>query len=389
MKKYDVIVVGAGPAGSMAAYTLSKEGMKVLLIDRKDTPGRPKQCAEAIGKKTFEFLKMKVEDKWISNKYDSLLLGIGNKSKVLFKTPRTKGYVLDRKVFDYDLAMKAHSAGAEIIFGTAVEGVKIQDEVTIETTKGKRKAKVLIAADGPQSKIAKQLGLGQLKNNFSFQYELEGTHELSHTLQMLFYPGADSDSCAWIFPKKKSVNVGIASEFLPNLKKKLNQFVQTMDLSSRKILELNAGLIPGQNKLKKIFFDRVLIVGDAAGHTNPFTGGGIPTALYDGVLSAEVTIKAIKADRVDARYLCKYQQQWEKSPFGKAWREGGKLRKEADRYKNSKVLTRICSKVDFETITSRKGAIKKGISKGFTPKESIMLYKFMTLLFDKVIDYAM
>ncbi|PIU41549.1 MAG: hypothetical protein COS99_04860 [Candidatus Omnitrophica bacterium CG07_land_8_20_14_0_80_42_15] len=390
MKKYDVIVVGAGPAGSMASRTLAKKGLRVLLIERKRIPGMPKQCAEGINKKAFEFLDMQVKKNWISNEYDSILVGLIKGGKALFRTPRTKGYVLDRKVFDYDLAMEAKAEGSRLLLDTAVNKLSVgDDEVSVVTSKGQFSSTLLIAADGPQSHIARQLGLGRLNSYFAFQYELEGRPNLHSTLQVFLDSPSGLDGYCWIFPKKNSMNIGIGSTVLSGLKDRLDEFIKIMDLSSRKILELNTGLIPGRNKLKKAFYDRILVIGDAAGHTNPLTGGGIPVALYDGVLAGEIAVEAIKAGKVNSKFLHKYQRQWDRSPFGKAWEDGFRLKNDLTKQANTEILKSLFSKVGFETITGRKGAVKKLIEKGFTFRESRMLFRIVTGIFDKVIDYAM
>ena len=185
------------------------------------------------------------------------------------------------------------------------------------------------------------------------------------------------------------MNIGIGSTVLSGLKDRLDEFIKIMDLSSRKILELNTGLIPGRNKLKKAFYDRILVIGDAAGHTNPLTGGGIPVALYDGVLAGEIAVEAIKAGKVNSKFLHKYQRQWDRSPFGKAWEDGFRLKNDLTKQANTEILKSLFSKVGFETITGRKGAVKKLIEKGFTFRESRMLFRIVTGIFDKVIDYAM
>jgi len=389
MKKYDAIVIGAGPAGSMAAYTIAKEGMSVLLIDRKPSPGTPKKCAEAIGIKIFELLNLKIEDGWVSNEYDSLLAGFMEGNKILIKTSKTRGYVLNRRIFDYDLAMRSRKEGADHLFGSVVKRVSIEDEVIVSTEKGDFSSKIVIAADGARSIAARQLGLDGLKCHVSMQYEIEGRCDLPHTLQVFFYPEIDISGYCWIFPKKNSINIGLAAKRSAGLKDKLDQFVKAAGFSSRKITDINAGLLPGQNKMSKIYSDRVLVAGDAAGHTNPLTGGGIPAALYDGVLAGGICVKAIRRERFDAQSLSQYQQLWDKSPFGKAWSEGFKLMNNLDSSAYFNNLELIFSKIGPETINGRKGVIKKLLEKGLTFREIMILYKFGSVLFDVIIDYAM
>ena len=96
---YDVIVVGAGPAGSSAAYELAQRGLKILLLDKKKFIGQPKQCAEGINHPILEELKLKLKPEWISNKIDSVVISNCDYF-IKGQGRRTQGYVLDRKKFD-------------------------------------------------------------------------------------------------------------------------------------------------------------------------------------------------------------------------------------------------------------------------------------------------
>jgi digeranylgeranylglycerophospholipid reductase len=342
-----------------------------------------------VGKRTFELLNMEVKGEWVSNEYDSILLGQVGGGGGLIRTGRTRGYLLNRKRFDYDLAMMAKAEGAETLFGAAATGVEIKDDVVVTTATGIFKSRMVIACDGPQSRVANSLGLGRPKCYFTIQHELEGGCDLKHTLQILFYPEIGFETYCWIFPKKDSLNVGLTSKGLYGIKEKLEKFIAASGLSSRKVLEVNAGLLPGQNRLKRISADRLLVAGDAAGHANPLTGGGIPAALYDGLLAGEVALKALRAGAPDAGSLGEYQRRWEKGPFKTAWEAGFKVKGEIDTKLGSEALKGVFSKIGLETITGREGIIERFAGKGFTLREVRLLYRLTTSIFDKVIDYAM
>ncbi|MDD5439145.1 MAG: NAD(P)/FAD-dependent oxidoreductase [Candidatus Omnitrophica bacterium] len=388
MKRYDVIVVGAGPAGSMAGHTAAKAGLSVLLIDRKISPGTPKECAEGIGLKSLSFLNMRLEDRWISSEYDSIITGFLHGGKVMVKTGRTRGYVLNRKIFDHDLAMKACDAGAERLFGTSVSTVSIGDTVTVSTTKGDFTSGLIIASDGPQSRIARQCRLGTLDYAYGIQHELEGACDLPHTLQTLWCPGLDVDGYCWIFPKKNSVNIGLADSRIAGLKPKLERFIAETGFSSRRIVETNAGLIPCRKKLKRLYSNRLLVAGDAGGLANPITGSGIPAALYSGLSAGKTAVHAIKSGRFDEGSLSSYQRIWDESPFNKAWEAGLAMRAIFARQDNLKKFDRALSKMDAAVITGRKDLVNKLWGWKFSPGEMILFYRLGTRFFDKVIDYA-
>ena len=385
MQAYDVIVVGAGPAGSSASLKLAQTGIRVLLIDRKKRPGTPKECAEGVGARIFDLIKMPIAEEWISNRFDSASVSFAASGKITFKTFNTKVYVLNRKVFDYDLAMQAQRAGAQLLFGTPVTDVSIsRDGATVTTPAGSYTSKLLIAADGPQSQIAARLKMGNIKCGFGYQYELEGSTDLPHTLQIAFVSQVTGfDGYYWIFPKKDSLNVGIGSMRAFELKKRLDQFVLDSGLSSRRIIEQNAGLVPAQPHLADICADRLLIVGDAAGFTNPFTGGGIAAALYSGTLAADVAIAALRENRFDKRGLEMYARRWHDSPLSASWQAGLKLKALFDDPKRFRILSGVFAKFDSAIITSRKD-LMSFIFKGLSFQELHLLYK-ASILFRKII----
>ena len=165
MDNYDAIVVGAGPAGSMAAKTLAMKGKSVLLIERKKEIGAPVRCGEGFGSHWEEALGIKVSDKAASCHINgALLVSPDLKNSLTVRTGESKGYVLDRKVFDKELAIDAGRKGANIMVKSEVVDV-VKDNgklsgVVVENEEGRKTihAEVIIAADGAESRVARMAG---------------------------------------------------------------------------------------------------------------------------------------------------------------------------------------------------------------------------------------
>ncbi|MBU1201555.1 MAG: NAD(P)/FAD-dependent oxidoreductase [Nanoarchaeota archaeon] len=355
MKAYDLVVVGAGPAGSSAAMVAAKAGLRVALIDKKEKIGFPKQCAEGINHEAFSFLKLKVKNDWVSNKIDSFLCSSPGKGSIYIKRPGTKGYVLDRKKFDLDLAMMAQSEGADLFVGTRIIGLEKNNCVVKLNSGQSLKTKLLIAADGPFSSVARMVGSETVKNGVGLQYELNGSCDLSHSIHAYIGLNVVEQGWGWIFPKNNTLNVGIGSFNTVNLKTKLDLLVKNLGLQRRKILEVNGGLIPLHGPIKKIYHDNIMFVGDAAGHTNPVSGGGIPAAIFDGQLAARVAVEELEKNSFD---LSRYQSEWEQSVFGPAMKISLDVQKMFLKSLKKGDFDKFFEKITFEEITQKRELFK-------------------------------
>ncbi|MBU0471815.1 MAG: NAD(P)/FAD-dependent oxidoreductase [Nanoarchaeota archaeon] len=309
---YDLVVVGAGPAGSTAARVAADNGLKVALVDKRSRIGFPKQCAEGVNAFILDFLGLKLKKEWISNKIDSALAGCPDKGLVFLKTNNCKGYILDRKKFDSGLADLAVDAGVELLKSSPVVGLENKNTI-VRLKSGKNlKARAVIGADGPSSIVARSAGLGVPSSGIGLQYEIKGKIDYPNTIRAFAGLNVVENGFGWIFPKKDTFNIGVGSYRQVYLKERLDNLVKLTGVKG-KILETNGGLIPLGGSLLKFYSDNLMLVGDAAGHTNPLTGGGIPAAIFDGELAARILVEELESEKMD---FSRYQTEWEKSVFG-------------------------------------------------------------------------
>jgi len=333
--KYDVLVIGGGPAGAIAGKTAAEKGLSALIVEKRPAIGAPVRCAEGLGKEALhEFIDP--DPRWISAEMtgasivapDGFVMKLGSElagSKV--------GYVLDRKIFDRELVWKATEAGcdvtvksraaAPILEDGAVKGAKI--EYAGKTTDVR--ADVVIAADGVESKFSKWCGIdttvpvGEIMS--SVQYVMTDIEIDEHAT--VFYLGNEiaPEGYLWVFPKgKRSANVGIGISGKKSgkghrAKDYLDRFVKKT-FPEGKTIEYIPGGVSVCRPLDCTVADGLIIAGDAARVVDPLTGGGIYNAMYTGRLAAEVAAVCTGKGDVSKKALMMYDRSWRESKLGKA-----------------------------------------------------------------------
>lgn len=327
MIETDVLVIGAGPAGSSAAKHAALNGAKVLMIEKKSEIGAPKRCAEGVSKDGLIQLGIEPSSRWVTSEIDGVRLVSPGGTDVWLTQDTVKlpemGYVVERKVFDKHMAMDAARAGVDIMVKTLAKGLERKDGYMI--VKAERmgeefeiRAKVIIGADGPESRVGRWGGLKSTCKpkdmESGAQFEMVGV-EMENPNALEFYFGSVAPGgYAWVFPKGKDIaNVGLA--VISTLTKKsayehLVEFAENCPTTrNATAVELNIGGDPVGGINKKISADNLLVVGDAAGMVNPLTGGGIISGMHGGLIAGEIAAAAIKDGDVSAKRLFEYDER--------------------------------------------------------------------------------
>lgn len=334
--EYDMIVVGAGPAGSTVARFAAEKGISVLLVEKRNEIGAPKRCGEGLSIAAMEHVGIKPEPEWARQVIYGACLYSPSGKKVEVQYKKRMGYTIERKQFDKYLAFLAASAGAEVFAGARVtsllkEGSKITGaEIKFQEKTFKVKSKIVVAADGVESKVARWAGINSTSklNEIcaSVQFEM-GNVKFADPHMLELYMGNEiaPGGYIWIFPKGKDrANVGIGTRATFAKKRAieyLQDFVQKHEgLRNGSIIEINGGGIPVGKPLEHLVLDSFMIVGDAAHQVNAIHGGGIGEAMHAGKILAEVAAKAIKEGNVSKGRLSEYEKIWNNE-------KGKKLRK--------------------------------------------------------------
>lgn len=325
----DVLVVGAGPAGSSAAKKAALNGAKVLMIDKKSEIGSPKRCAEGVSKEGLENLGIKPNNRWIAKELTGVRFIAPNGTSVWLNDERVKlpeaGFILERKIFDKYMAMDAARAGADIMIKTIATGLRRHEDSLIIGAERmdesfEIKAKIVIGADGPESRVGRWAGL---KTTFKpkdiescAQFEMVGVDMVDPNSIEFYFGSMSPGGYAWIFPKGDDIaNVGlgiISTETDKTAYEHLLEFVDNCPATQNaQAVELNVGGDPVGGMLKKLVTDNCMIVGDAASQVSPLTGGGIISGMKAGVFAGEVAAAAIEENDYSQKRLSEYQDKCE------------------------------------------------------------------------------
>ncbi len=324
-RRYDVVVVGAGPAGSMAARTAARAGLSVLLLEKRQEIGSPVRCAEGVGHDPLvPFIEP--DPRWISATVDKAEITVvaGGRVETL-RAEGGRGSILERRVFDRVLAEEAAQAGATVAVKTSAKGLLLEDGAVrgvVAERLGQRmeiECSVVIGADGVESRVGPWAGLDttlRLKEAMvCAQYLLAGV-ELDPTCTYYYFdPELIPGGYAWAFPKgegRANVGLGVQADLAtrPALEC-LDRFIEGQPhLARGSPVTLVVGSVPVGLPPPRLVGDGLMLVGDAARQVDPLTGGGITNAMAAGQLAAEVAAKAIEAGDVSAAALAEYERRW-------------------------------------------------------------------------------
>ena len=344
--KYDVVVVGGRVAGSASSLFASKGGLDVLMIEKRQEIGSPVQCGEATTKETYKILGIKPSKKYIRAELKGSDIHAPNGKYVRVEGDKIhgfmEGYVVERKIFDKELAIKSAKAGTDIMVKTTVKDLIINDGKVcgvVAKHLGKTfdiKSDIVIAADGLESNVARMAGLKTVNTvndiGSCAQYEMVGVDIPRNYMQLYFGDEIAPGGYLWMFPKGDGVaNVGLG---VLNSKKTayhyLTKFIRKLDATP---VELNIGGVPISGPMDQTYSSGLMVVGDAAGHADPVNGAGIENSATCAKIAGEIAVQAIEEEDTSSKYLKKYQDLW-KLAIGKNIETSLKYRKIVDKLTN-------------------------------------------------------
>lgn len=333
---YDCVVVGGGPGGSTAAAFLAKMGRKVLLVEKEGMP-RDKTCGDGISGKSVAILnELGLQDE-IGRAEHGEMTGLtfsGTDSKILNLKFRGdggtigKGYTVRRLVYDKLLWQKAKESGAEAVEKAVVVGIVREDGkmrgVRAKMADGSEVeflGRIVIGADGAASVIARQIRNEQVYPEhtcLACRAYYSGVSGMNNTIEIHFVRSI-MPGYFWIFPLENGLaNVGVGM-LMSDVKKKNVNLQHEMDrilsehplfsqrfANAKRVSPVGAWSLPLGSVKRKIHGDGVLLVGDAAGLVDPFSGEGIGNAMLSGKMAAQCVDAALNANDTSEAFFARY-----------------------------------------------------------------------------------
>jgi len=309
VQEVDVLIVGAGPAGSTTARYCAGKDIDVLMIDRRKEIGYPVQCGEFLPdtKEMHDIFPRTLDLKELFNVDDSVIAGRAEAVDMISPGGRAyrcefTGRTLDRRSFDKYLVNLACEKGARLLTETSFLGFK---DGVATTTIGDVRAKIIVGADGPNSRTAREAGLKKPSLNYpAVTCQAKGHFE--PVVKMHFGPLAPG-GYAWVIPKRSGANIGIG--FNPNVLKDrsstlFRRFVEQLGVESYDGVTM--GFVPTSGPVEQTVKGNVLLVGDSGGFPMATNGGGIPTAMIAGRFAGQV----IRGNLKEGLPLFEYETRW-------------------------------------------------------------------------------
>ena len=377
--RVDCLIVGAGPAGSVAAKEIASRGYETLVVEKRQEIGAPKRCAEGITKHGLDKLGIKLHPLCISGRISGAALYSPSGKMVTMEGEEMEGYVLERKIFEKWLAAEAIKAGAKYMVKSQAMGMEKENgkwRVRVKTIEGMKEieANIVIGADGVESKVGRWAGLNTVNKitdyHSGIQFEMVNVNAEEKYIHLFFGREVAPLGYAWIFPKAFSANVGLgilekgakmkAYEYLIKFIKEHEEIFK-----NAQPIEINGGGVPVAH-FTEMVADGVMLVGDAAQLVNPIHGGGMARAIHSSIMAAEVADKALKKGDVSKETLKEYEKMWDEE-YGEKTKKLMKLRAFLEKLedKDFELLADILKGEDIYALTQAKLSflIKKVVTK--------------------------
>ncbi len=292
---FDIVIIGASFAGLVCARAAAERGLRVAVVEKKREPGAAVRTTGILVKEAAEACPLPAR---LTRKVRGVRLYAPSLASIDLDRPGYYFLATDTPAVLRELAARAQAAGARIYYGTAFTGARREGDI-IELAKPALRARFLVGADGPRSTVAEFFGLGRNRRYLiGIEAEYEGVRgvdgdRLHCFLDSRLAPGY----IAWLVPGLGVTQVGLACRRAerPDLKELVRKISPRFDFSKARVVARRSGPIPVGGRVRPLWEENVLLIGDAAGLVSPLTAGGIFNAVHFGRRAADAIADHLEA----------------------------------------------------------------------------------------------
>lgn len=336
MDRCDVAVVGAGPAGSTAAFELARRGHSVLVVEEHPQVGEPVQCAGLVSQRVLDLAG---DRRFVRQPVRGASVFSPTLKSVAFHAPSPRAFVIDRAGLDVFLAERASNAGAQVRTGLRFGGLDGRPNgstrlrlIDRDGVSSAVEARLVIGADGVASAVARAFRLRRPVEILpAFEVEFGRSPGDPESVEVYLGNQVAPGLFGWWIPDGAGgARVGVAVHARPpNAKEYCGRLEQLLErrfgqpLGDRR-RELVSGIPIGN--VPHLVAERALLVGDAAAQVKPVSGGGIFTGMRAAQIAAEVADAALRANELGVARLHEYEARWT-AEFGEEFSKALYLRR--------------------------------------------------------------
>ncbi|MEM2141738.1 MAG: NAD(P)/FAD-dependent oxidoreductase [Candidatus Thorarchaeota archaeon] len=318
--KYDVIVIGAGPAGLITAHEASKRLDGVLVLEEHEEIGRPDHCAGILSVTGLDSLGLRPPDDVVQNMVNKARIYSPSGYQVEVGRGKSEALVVDRALFDRWLADRAADNGSDIVVGCRVRSVILngrEGNEIVDSQGDRRCASIVIDAEGFRCVLSSRIGLprvNRLSRLPAYQYEVRGAKLDDDTVEMFYSRRFAPGFFAWLVPLGDGrARVGLASKSRSRIRLDAamrHHPILSASLKHAKVERGLGGVVLAGLPIRTTYAKGIMIVGDAAGMTKPTTGGGVIYGGIAGRIAGRVAVSAVLAQDTSEERMSDYQRRW-------------------------------------------------------------------------------
>jgi digeranylgeranylglycerophospholipid reductase len=352
----DLVIVGGGPVGSTVA-SLTSSSISTVILEEHAQVGFPVQCTGLVAPRVVENASARTS---VINSLNGVVVHFPGGQVLEVSSQETKAMVIDRTAFDRICSDRALDAGASLrtdakFLSLSQSGGRVRIEVREKRERKSIDSPLLIGADGYKSKVSRAIGLEPTHDVVrGIQVDLNHSMDDQRKVHMFLGRTVAPGFFGWLIPCGDFTRVGLGVSRRHGAPSQyLHSLLRTLELDGAERKRMYSGAIP-IGAMSRTYSDNVLIVGDAAGHTKPLSGGGIYTGMRAAGCAARTALEAHAHGNFSAPFLSRYQECW-KSEIGKELDRGLRVRKVFVRLNDKKLdeVGRLMNRPDVIDLLSQ------------------------------------